>query len=122
MAYGPVSISGFATADVVAPGAPTIVFVEQVDNTTLAVTVAVPVADATGGDLSGLTTLTLATASMSDGLNPFEGLSMPEILALGAVSVNVELTPEDAGTQKVVSLAIVNLGGFQALAAACNDE
>jgi len=113
MSYGPVTISEFATSDVVAPGAPTFVLVEQ----------AVPTTDATGGPLTGLTTLTVATATMSEGINPFEGLSMSEILALpGAASVDVELTEADAGTQKVVTLPVVNLGGFQALAAACKDD
>ena len=121
--YGPVTISEFATTDVVAPGAPTFVLVEQIDNQNIEATIAIPTTDATGGPLTGLTYLTVATATMSEGVNPFEGLSMPEILALpGAASIDIELTEADAGTQKVVTLPVVNLGGFQALAAACKDD
>jgi len=123
MSYGLATISEFATTDVVAPGAPTFVLMEQIDNDTMRATVSIPTTDATGGPLTGLARLTVATATMSAGANPFDGLSMPEILAFaGAASVDVELTEADAGTQKEVILPIVNLGGFHALAAACNDE
>jgi len=123
MPYGPVTVSEFATTDVVAPGAPIFVLVEQLDNDTMRATLSIPTTDATGGPLTGLTKLTVTTATMSAGANPFDGLSMSEILALpGAASVDVDLTEADAGTQKEVVLPVVNLGGFQALAAACSDD
>lgn len=122
MAYGPVSISEFGTTDVVAPGAPSFITIAQLSNSLVHCVVALPTLDSDGSELTGLVKLTVATLPMSEGINPFEGLSMPEILALtGVVTAEVELVPGDAGTQKEFDIAIVNLGGFQAFAAACAD-
>ena len=122
MSYGPVSYSEFATSDIVAPGAPTFIAVSQTNNLTIKATVAIPTQDATGGPLTGLSELTVATMPMSGGQNPFIGLSMDEILALPGISiVTVALVEAEAGTQVEVILPVVNLGGFQAIAAACSD-
>lgn len=122
MSYGPVSLSELATTDIVAPSAPTFVTIGQIDNLTIRALVAIPTTDATGGALTGLAKLTVATMVMSGGQSPFVGLSMDEILALPGVNVvHVDLVEAEAGTQIEVVLPIVNLGGFQSLAAACSD-
>lgn len=123
MPYGPVNLSEFQTSDGVAPGAPTFVNVSQLDNNLIRATVALPTTDSNGDNLSGLAKLTVATAPKPGATNPFEGLSMDQILALpGVVKSHVSLTEADAGTQKNVDLSVVNLGGFQALAAAVSDD
>ncbi|HPP22088.1 MAG TPA: hypothetical protein PK235_14810 [Phycisphaerae bacterium] len=72
--------------------------------------------------LSGLKKLTVVTIAMSGGNNPFQGLSMPEALALaGVLNIDVTLSEGDAGQQKVIDIPVVNLGGAQAFAAACAD-
>jgi len=123
MPYGPVNLSEFQTSDGVAPGAPVFVNVVQVDNNFVRVTVALPTVDSNGDNLSGLTKLTVATLAKSGPTNPFAGLDMNQILGLaGVVKVDVAVTAADAGTQKDVDLPVVNLGGFQALAAAAADD
>ena len=120
--YGPVSTFTLLTTDVVAPGMPVFVSGVQVDNLNVSLVLAMPVMDANGANLTGLAKLTVATAVMTGGVNPFTGLSMTQIVALpGVTKVNVTLTPDDAGQQKTVVLPVVNLGGQQAFAAACSD-
>lgn len=71
---------------------------------------------------SGLTKLTVTSLPMTDGVNPFEAMSMMEILALdGVQTVDIPLTPDNAGTQKEITMVVMNLGGTQAFAAACAD-
>ncbi len=123
MPYGPTVIAELVTTDMVAPSMPTFVLIEQTDNVTMRAVCSIPTSDVGGGALTGITKLTVATAPMSGGVNPFDGLSMEEILALPeAASVDVALVEADAGTQKEVTLPVVNLGGYQAFAAACSDE
>lgn len=124
MGFGPVALSSISTSDEVAPGMPSFVEVTQLSNTDIQCVVTIPTTDSDGSELSGLTKLVVATATMTEGVNPFELLTMDEILALPGVTMNEEtLDPEvDPGQQKTVILPVVNLGGFQALAAACSDE
>lgn len=121
--YGPVATNAFQTQDLVAPGMPIFTNIEQTSNTVVKVGVALPSMDADGGNLSGLTKLTVATIAMADpATNPFAGKSMVEILALAGVSkVNVTVTASDAGQEKSIDVPVINLGGFQAFAAACSD-
>lgn len=123
MGYGPTSVSSLATSDNVAPGAPTFLVIVQEDNDSIQCTVNLPAVDSNGEPLSGLRVLTVATiASDPTGTNPFEGLSMDQILALPTVrSVNEDLEPTDAGGTAEVELPIVNLGGTQWIVAACAD-
>lgn len=120
--YGPVSVANVTTSDLIAPGMPTFVTLKQNDNKIIRATVAIPTMDANGDNLSGLTKLTVATAIMTGGTNPFTGKSMTEILATAGVQkVDVTIVPADAGQQKVVDVTVMNLGGTQAFAAACSD-
>lgn len=123
MGFGTVSVTSLATLDAVAPGAPTFVSLVQSSNSTIDVTLSMPTADADGTPLTGLAKLTVATlAGDPSGFNPFEGLSMDQILTItGIQAVNVVLTPADAGTQKGVQMSVTNLGGTQWFAAACAD-
>ena len=122
MPYGPISVYDFQTADVVAPGAPVIVSANQIDNNIVRLTIACPTMDSNGSNLTGLSKLTVVSLPMTVS-NPFESLSMTEALALpGVQSVDVALTPDDAGQQKTVDVAVMNLGGFQAFGAACADD
>lgn len=121
--WSAVALTSVVTTDVMAPGAPSFAGVRQISNSQIEATVNLPTLDSDGSELSGLSKLVVATAPFVEGINPFEGLSMPEILALpGVVTAEVVLTDEDAGQQKPVVLPITNLGGNQAVAAACNDE
>lgn len=123
MAYGPMSVNSLATSDQVAPGMPVFVAAQQVDNNIIRLTIALPTMDADGSNLSGLTKLTVVSLPMSGGENPFEGLSMAEALALpGVQQVDVTVTDADAGTEKQVDVAVMNLGGVQAFGAACADD
>lgn len=123
MGYSAVTLFDLQTFDVVSPAAPSVVTAVQRDNNNVDLSLLLPLVDADGSELTGLTKLTVATAAVVDAVNPFEGLSMPEILALGGVIfTDVTLTPSDAGTQKDVTLPVVNRGGFQTFAAAVSDE
>lgn len=122
MGYSAVAVTDGQSIDEVAPGAPGFLSVNQIDNHSWEATVQLPNRDADDSDLTGLTKLTVATLPMTGGENPFTGLSMPEILALpGVNSQDVALTPDDAGQTKTVTMPLVNLGGFQAFAAAVSD-
>lgn len=120
--YGPIAITELVTADITAPGAPTIVALSQTDNHFLNLVVALPLADADGSELTGLTKLTIAYAATADGINPFNGLPMVECLAVEGVGVvELGITSEQAGQQVELAVPIVNLGGAMALAIACSD-
>jgi len=122
MSYGLVALDELQTVDLVAPGLPAFSSISQQSNTVVKCTITLPTLDADGNNLSGLTTLTVATLPKTGPDSPFEGLSMDQILALtGVVKVDVPVTPADAGVQKEVDLPVVNLGGFQSFAAACAD-
>ena len=122
MSYGPVSLSNVTTSDLVAPGMPVFVALNQTGNSIIKATVAIPVMDSDGSNLTGLTKLTIVTAVMTGGVNPFESKGMAEILAMSGVQkVDVTLVPADAGQEKTVDVAVMNLGGVQAFAAACAD-
>lgn len=122
MAYGPVMITDIVTTDLVAPGAPIFISIQQISNVIVRVICSIPTMDADGNNLTGLKKLTVVTAPMAGGFNPFSGLGMSEILVVPAVvKIDVTLTESDAGTQKSVDMPVVNLGGAQALAAACSD-
>lgn len=122
MTYGPVSLGELITADVVAPGMPGFLSVKQSGNNTIKLLITIPSADSDNSPLTGLAKLTVVTAMMLDGINPFVSLSMPEILALSGIALqDVTLSPDSAGTQVEVEMPIVNLGGTQAFAAACCD-
>ena len=121
MSYGTVSYGTVTTSDIVAPGAPTFISIQQISNQTVSVVLAIPAIDSDGSNLTGLTKITIVTVAMS-GEHPFEGKSMSEVLAVpGVVSIDVSLQESDAGTQKTVEMPVVNLGGQQAFAAACAD-
>jgi len=123
MPYGLVSTASLQTSDMVAPGLPIFIALNQESNQIIKATIAMPTTDANGDNLTGLTKLTVATLAQVGGDNPFDGLSMAEILALQGVQVqNITLKDEDAGTEKQVDMPIVNLGGMQAFAAACADD
>lgn len=127
MGYGPVTFAEAQSVDDSAPGAPAFVSIEQPQgqNDTFACLVRLPELDADGSELTGLTKLAVATATRTDDLNPFEGKSMEEILALGpdAPSVVVELDPatNPPGSEVAVSLPVTQLGSNQQFAAACSD-
>ena len=121
-AYGPVTLSSLATTDIVAPGAPVFVSGTQIDNTIIRLRISTPTMDSNGGSLTGLTKLTVVSAVMTGGVNPFTAKSMTEILAMAGIQkIDVALTPADAGQQKTVDVTVMNLGGTQAFAAACSD-
>jgi hypothetical protein len=75
--------------------------------------------------MTGLTKLAVATATSLGEVNPFEGLSMEDILAIGpeAPSVVVDLNSVDnpPGSEITVSLPVTSLGAAQVFAAACSD-
>lgn len=120
--YGPLSVYSLATADIVSPGMPTFVSAVQVDNTIIRLKLAMPTMDSNGGNLTGLAKLTIVSLAMTGGVNPFQGKSMTDCLALAGVQkVDVTITPTDAGQQKTVDVNVMNLGGSQAFAAACAD-
>lgn len=121
MGFSAVTFADGQSTDVVSPGTPSFVLVAQVDNKKWNCDIQLPVQDADGSDLTGLTKLVVATAVMTDGVNPFVGLSMDEILASGVSFSETALTPADAGTVKSVEVGLQNLGGFQAFAAAVSD-
>lgn len=122
MSYGPMSVANVTTSDIVSPGMPTFVALRQVDNSVIRATVALPVMDSNGGNLTGLTKLTVVSLPQTDGVNPFEGLSMSEALALpGVQAQDVSVAEADAGQETQVDMMVMNLGGSQAFAAACND-
>lgn len=123
MAYGPVTTADMLTSDMVAPGLVAFVASQQIDNQIIRLTLAMPSVDANGANLTGLTKLTVVTAAMTGGVNPFDGLSMSECLAVaGSTSLDVTLTEADAGQEKQVDVPVMNLGGMQAFAAACADD
>lgn len=122
MGYSAVATTDLQSVDAVSPGAPAFLAVTQMDNSNWAVSVQIPLQDADGSPLTGLTKLSLSTLPMTEGINPFLGLSMEECMALpGAITQDVALTPGDAGTSKDLVVPVVNLGGFQAFATACTD-
>jgi hypothetical protein len=122
MGFSSVALYDVQTVDSVAPGVPTITSVIQSSNKTIQVAVTLPILDADGSELSGMTRLVVATAIEVDGLSPFASLSMQDILALpGVVSVEVAVSAADAGAQKLVELPVLNLGGYQEIAAAVSD-
>jgi hypothetical protein len=124
MGYGPVAYLVMSSLDLVAPNAPAFTNCYQLDNSIYRLKLRLPVVDATGTALTGLTRLTIVSLAMTDEYsNPFEDLNMLDCLALPKVQkIDVAISPADAGTEKEVDVAIINLGGFQAFAAACADD
>ena len=122
MGYSAVVVTDGQSVDVVSPGAPAFVGVVQGSNREWTVDVQLPLVDADGSELTGLAGLALATLPMAEGINPFTGLSMAEIRALPGVLVqDVALTVGDAGGLKSIAVPVMNLGGWQAFAAAVTD-
>ena len=123
MGFSVVALADVQSADVVSPGAPSIISVVQVDNRKMQVVIGLPLKDSDGSDLTGMTKLVVATApQVAGGANAYEGMGMQEILTLpSSVAANISLTPDDAGSQKTVEIPIVNLGGYQSIAAAVTD-
>ena len=122
MAYSAVAVTDAQMIDSVAPGAPSFLHLDQISNTQIEVEVQLPLQDANGEALSGLKLLVIATTPMTAGENPFSGRSMDEILAMAGVSsFEAQLTTSDAGSSKRMTLPVLNLGGFQAFAAAVAD-
>jgi len=120
--YGPVSGTTVATFDLIAPGMPVILSAIQVNNRIIRTIIVMPVMDANGDNLSGLTKLTIASIVIVAGVNPFEGKTMTEILAIpGIQKVDIALTMDDAGQQKTADILIQSIGSTQAIAAACAD-
>ena len=123
MSYGLMSTNNLVTSDLVAPGMPTFVSIVQESNTIIRLTIAIPVMDADGGNLTGLTKMTVVSLPQVDGTNPFEGIGMPEALVItGVAKFDVTLEPADAGTEKTVDVTVMNLGGAQAFGVACADD
>ena len=122
MGFGPVALSDVQVADVVAPNVPQFLAIAQLSNKEIKCTVILPSNDSNGDALSGLVKLTIATSAMLDGVNPFEGMTMDQILAMTSTQVvETTVTPDQAGTQIDVVLPVVVVGSFQAFAAACGD-
>lgn len=122
MGWSATALSEGQSVDEVSPGAPSFVNVSQVDNHNWELGIQLPLQDSDGTSLTGLTMLKVATLPMTEGANPFIGLSIDEIANLPGVVVNeVGLTPSDAGTVATINVPIMNLGGFQAFAAAVSD-
>ena len=120
--YGPTSGTTVTTFDLVAPGMPVILSATQVDNRIIRTVIVMPVMDANGDNLSGLTKLTIASIVIVGGINPFSGKTMVEILAItGIQKVDIVLTMDDAGQQKTADILIQSLGSSQAISAACAD-
>jgi hypothetical protein len=122
MSWSPVTVVSQMVQDLSAPGAPQFHLIEQVNNNEFAAVVVLPTADANGSGLSGLAHLRVASASRSDGSNPFEGIGpdlWPQVS--GVQIVNVIITPEDAGDTRVLPFAAGPAGSEQWFAAACND-
>jgi hypothetical protein len=123
MGYSAVATADLQSVDAVSPGAPAFLSVIQADNANWAVSIQLPLQDADGSALTGLTRLSVSSLPMMDGVNPFLGLSMEECMALpGVVTQDVPLTVGDAGTTKDLVVPVMNLGGFQAFAAAVSDQ
>ena len=101
--------------DMVRPAKPVFKSITQVDNQTVRLVVTLPSTDAGGANLTGLTSLAVATG---DGM---DGLTMEEILALGGFNQEIPLTMGDAGTDKTVDVPVLTLGVEQKFAAACAD-
>ena len=73
--------------------------------------------------MTGLTKLVVLSLPKVDATNPFDGVATIDALVLpGVFTVEVTVTPTDAGTTKTVDVPVLNLGGVQAFACACNDE
>lgn len=119
--YGPVSKSTLTAVDLVAPGLAPISSAVQFDNKIIKVTAAIPVMDANGDNLSGLSKLTVAVALMIGGVDPFLNKTMTEILALpGVKKIDVAITTEDAGKEKTVDVPLQGFG-VHSIVAACSD-
>ena len=124
MGYSAVALGTNQSVDAVSPSAPTIVSITQTNNTNWDFVATLPTTDdpGPGTPLSGMTRLTVASLAMADGVNPFEGLSMDQILAMNSPDVrHVSVTPEMAGLNVTVNVPVLNLGGFQAFACAVTD-
>jgi len=128
MGFGPVTFATAQSVDEVAPGAPAFNSVVQPEgqdeNYTCSLTL--PVTDSDGTPLTGLTRLAVFTTIKEGDVNPYEGLSMDQIIALnnGQNGVIVELDPEvnTPGSTIDVTLPIILLGSTQQFAAACSDD
>ena len=122
MSFSAVTVTEGQSVDAVAPGAPAFVRVDQLDNRTWELGIQLPLTDSDGSELTGLTKLVVGTATMAKGENPFTGLSIEEIVSLpGVVTREMALSPSNAGDTVSVQTPLLNLGGFQAFAAAVSD-
>lgn len=126
MPYGPISTTRLATVDMVAPDAVLLQNVTQISNKVIEIFLTLPATDSNGDNLSGLSKLMVATATVDPSApSPFDSadLTMEEIIAgnLAEQYTEVSLSPAQAGTDITVSVLIVTLGKGHAFAVACAD-
>jgi len=127
MAFGPVAFATAQSVDEVAPGVPAFNSVGQPtgQDENYLCTLTLPLTDADGTALTGLTQLAVFTTVKEGDVNPYEGLSMEQIIALNnnQNGVIVALDPEInvPGSEIEVVLPIILLGSTQQFAAACSD-
>lgn len=127
MGFGPVAFATAQSVDEVAPGSPIFTSVFQLpgQDDVYTCTLNLPLTDSDGTPLTGLTQLAVFTTVKEGDTNPYEGLSMEQIIALnnGQNGVIVTLDPlvNVPGSEIVVELPIVLLGSTQQFAAACSD-
>ena len=107
--------------DVTAPSAPVFAFpLRQDGNTKWVPEIILPLVDSDGSELTGLTSLTVATM-LGEDVSPFAGLGPSEISAIATKVEVVPLTPADAGTTKVVPMLVLGFGKRQYMAAWVSD-
>lgn len=94
-----------------APGAPTVISLNQTSNISLQTDVLLPTTDFDGSPLTGLTHLNIAEFAVVGGVDPTEGLTAEEIKVLPGVNLVVHpLTPTDAGTTVSKAFAFAHAG------------
>lgn len=118
MGFGPVVAFDEDTTDVVAPGAPAFQGFAQVSNVAGKVSLQLPSLDSDGSPLTGLTHLSVATASES-----LAGKSVEEIAAVaGVVLSTIPVSDSEAGALKDVDVPVIRAGQRQFGAAWCDDN
>jgi hypothetical protein len=128
MGFGPVTFATAQSVDEVAPGSPAFNSVTQPpgQDEKYTCSLTLPTTDSDGTPLTGLTKLAVFTTIKEGDVNPYEGLSMDQIIALNNEQNGVIMTLDPAvntpGSVVEVELPIILLGSTQQFAAACSDE
>ena len=113
-------LSATASIEIVdgtAPAAPILNGLRQTSNLRAVASVTLPTRDNDGSELTGLVRLVVAYAPTVAGVNPFDGMTMDQIIGAGFQISSLGVTPDQAGQTVDVEILFPSNGAYIAVAA-----